>query len=76
VTTIPDLGWCYWTAMAILLAAGLSGRSTGLWLAPRNRWQPLTLALGRRTSTHLSSHRIVPPCGDIFRRMPLERVHG
>jgi hypothetical protein len=141
---IRDLGWWYWAATVVFLAAGLSGRQWGIWLAmvlcvvqighvawltrnptafalqvrvaylglliagmrgplqwihwgqlagtsarvlvgycllaralslaPWNRWQPLTPALIKRT--FLSIRAAVPPCGEVFRRMSLERVQG
>ena len=45
-----------------------------LSLAPWNRWQPVSLSLVRRT--FLSLQAAVPPCGEVFRRMSLERVQG
>jgi hypothetical protein len=33
MTMIRDLGWWYWTAMALLLAVGVSGHSIGIWSA-------------------------------------------
>ncbi len=45
-----------------------------LSLAPWNRWQPMSLALIRRT--FFSNQTAVPPCGELFRRLTLERVRG
>jgi hypothetical protein len=45
-----------------------------LSLAPWNHWQPLSFRLVRRT--FLSFQAVVPPCGEVFRRMSLERVQG
>lgn len=45
-----------------------------LSLAPWNRWQPMSLALIRRT--FLSRQIAIPPCGEIFRRIALEQVRA
>jgi hypothetical protein len=71
------LQWIHWTQLAattarVLFGYCLLGRT--LSLAPWNRWQPLSLALIRRT--FLSLQAAVPSCGDVFRRMSLERVQA
>ncbi len=71
------LQWIHWMQLAgttarILVGYCLLART--LSLAPWNRWQPLSLDL--ITRTFLSLQAAVPPCGEVFRRMSLERVHG
>ena len=71
------LQWIHWmqlagTAARVLIGYCLLARA--LSLAPWNRWQPLTVALLKRT--FLSWQTAVPPCGEVFRRMSLERVQG
>jgi hypothetical protein len=71
------LQWIHWMQLAgttarVLLGYCLLARM--LSLAPWNRWQPLTFPLVRRT--FLSLQAAVPPCGEVFRRMSLERVQG
>ena len=71
------LRWIHWMLLAGMTARVLAGYcllARMLSLAPWNRWQPLSLALIRRT--FLSFQAAVPPCGEVFRRMSLERVHG
>jgi hypothetical protein len=71
------LEWIHWMQLAATTARVLAGYcflSRTLSLAPWNRWQPLTLALVRRT--YLSIQTAVPSCGDVFRRMSFERVQG
>lgn len=69
--------WLHWmqligTTARVLIGYCLLARA--LALAPWNRWQPLSLALVRRTFLSLQSP--LPPCGELFRRMSLERVQG
>jgi hypothetical protein len=71
------LHWIHWMQLAgttarVLFGYCLLGRT--LSLAPWNRWQPLSLELLRRT--FLSPQDSVPPCGEVFHRMSLERVQG
>ena len=71
------LYWIHWMLLAgssarVLASYCLLGRM--LSLAPWNRWQPLSFALIQRT--FLSLQTAVPPCGEVFRRMSLERVQG
>jgi hypothetical protein len=71
------LHWIHWMLLAgitvrVLFGYCLLGRT--LSLAPWNRWQPLSLELVRRT--FLSPQDSVPPCGEVFHRMSLERVQG
>ena len=71
------LQWIHWILLAgnaarVLIGYCLLARI--LSLAPWNLWQPLSLALIRRT--FLSLQAAVPPCGDVFRRMSLERVQA
>ncbi|MBA5865462.1 MAG: hypothetical protein GDA67_02065 [Nitrospira sp. CR1.3] len=71
------LQWIHWMQLAgtsarVLIGYCLLART--LSLAPWNRWQPLTFALIRGTFFSLQTG--VPPCGEVFRRMTLERVQG
>ena len=71
------LQWIHWLQLAgttarILVGYCLLART--LSLAPWNRNRPLTLMLIRHT--FLSMPVAVPPCGQVFHRMPLERVPG
>lgn len=71
------LTWIHWmqllgTSVRVLIGYCFLART--LSLAPGNRWQPLTLALVRRT--YLSLQQTVPTCGEAFQRLWLERVHG
>ena len=71
------LQWIHWMQLAGTTARVLVGYcllARTLSLAPGNRWQPLTFALVRRTFR--SRQAAVPPCGEVFRRMSLERVRG
>ncbi|HSA60774.1 MAG TPA: hypothetical protein VLE03_00920 [Nitrospiraceae bacterium] len=71
------LQWIHWMQLAGTTARVLIGYcllARALSLAPWNRWQPLTFALLKRT--FLSWQTAVPPCGEVFRRMSLERVQG
>jgi hypothetical protein len=71
------LQWIHWMQLAGTTARVLIGYcllARALWLAPWNRWQPLTLTL--ITRTFLSWQTAVPPCWEVFRRMSLERVQG
>jgi len=71
------LQWIHWMQLAGTTARVLVGYcllARTLSLAPWNRWQPVSLALIRRT--FLSLQAAVPPCGDVLRRMSLERVQG
>lgn len=45
-----------------------------LSLAPWNRRRPLSWDLVSRT--FLSGQTVMPPCGEVFQRVWLERVHG
>jgi hypothetical protein len=69
--------WIHWmqlvgTSARVLIGYCFLART--LSLAPWNRWQPLTLALLRRTYFSLQAN--VQPCGEVFRQMSLERVQG
>jgi hypothetical protein len=69
--------WIHWMQLAGTTARVLVGYcllARTLSLAPWNRRQPVSLALIQRT--FLSLQTAVPSCGDVFRRMSLERVHG
>jgi hypothetical protein len=71
------LQWIHWlqfagTTARVLVSYCLLARA--LSLAPWNRTQSMSFALIRRT--FLSLQAVVPSCGDLFRRMSLERVHG
>jgi len=69
------LQWIHWMQLAGTSARVLGGYcllARTLSLAPWNRWQPLSLALIKRT--YLSWQAAMPPCGEVFRRMSLERV--
>lgn len=71
------LQWIHWLLLAgnavrVLFDYCLLGRI--LSLVPWNRWQSLSFPLVLRT--FLSSQASVPPCGEVFRRMSLERVQG
>jgi hypothetical protein len=71
------LQWIHWMLLAgitvrVLFSYCLLGRI--LSLVPWNRRQPLSFELVRRT--FLSPQAAVPPCGEVFRRMSLERVQG
>jgi hypothetical protein len=71
------LQWIHWMLLAgitarVLFGYCLLGRT--LSLAPWNRRQPLSFPLVRRT--FISLQAVVPPCGEVFRRMSLERVQG
>ena len=71
------LQWIHWLLLAGITARVLIGYcllARILSLAPWNLRQPLSLALIRRT--FLSLQAAVPPCGDVFRRMSLERVQA
>jgi hypothetical protein len=71
------LQWIHWMQLAGTTARVLIGYcllARTLSLAPWNRWQPLSFPLVRQT--FLSLQTAVPPCGEAFRRMSLERVQG
>jgi hypothetical protein len=71
------LQWIHWLQLAGTTARVFGGYcflARTLSLAPWNRWQPLTLALVKRT--YFSLQTTVPHCGAVFRRMAFERVHG
>ncbi len=71
------LQWIHWMQLAGTTARVLAGYcllARALSLAPWNRRQPLTLGLLRRT--FLSLETAVPPCGEVFRGLSLERVQG
>ena len=71
------LQWIHWIllgGMTVRVLAGYCLLARTLSLAPWNLRQPLSLALIRRT--FLSLQAAVPPCGEVFRRMWLERVQG
>jgi len=69
------LHWIHWmqligTSARVLIGYCFLART--LSLAPWNRWQPMSMGLLRRT--YFSIQTTVPPCGEVFRRMALERV--
>jgi len=71
------LQWIHWMQLAgtgarVLIGYCLLART--LSLAPWNRRLPMSFALIRRT--FLSLQAAVPPCGEVFHRMSLERVQG
>lgn len=71
------LQWIHWMQLAGTTARVLVGYcllARTLSLAPWNRRQPVSFALIRRTFVSLQA--AVPSCGDMFRRMSLERVQG
>ena len=71
------LQWIHWMQLAGTTARVLVGYcllARTLSLAPWNRWQPLSFALIRRTFFSLQA--AVPSCGEMFRRISLERVQG
>ena len=71
------LHWIHWVQLAGTTARVLVGYcflARTLSLAPWNRRQTVSFALIRRT--FLSLQAAVPSCGDVFRRMSLERVQG
>lgn len=71
------LQWIHWIQLAGTTARVLVGYcllARTLSLAPWNRRQPVSFALIRRT--FVSLHAAVPSCGDMFRRISLERVQG
>ncbi|MFY4729876.1 hypothetical protein [Nitrospira sp. BLG_2] len=71
------LQWIYWMLLAgitVRLPFGYCLLGRILSLAPWNRWQPFSFPFVRRT--FLSPQAPVPPCGEVFRRMSLERVQG
>jgi len=71
------LQWIHWMQLVGTSARFLIGYcflARTLSLAPWNRWQPLTWALLRRTYFSLQAN--IQPCGEVFLRMSLERVHG
>lgn len=71
------LQWIHWMQLAGTTARVLVGYcllARTLSLAPWNCLQPVSFALIRRT--FLSLQTAVPPCGEVFRRMSLERVQG
>ena len=71
------LQWIHWILLGGMTARILAGYcllARILSLAPWNLRQPLSLALIRRM--FLSLQEAVPPCGEVFRRMSLERVQG
>jgi hypothetical protein len=69
------LQWIHWMQLAGTTARVLAGYcllARTLSLAPWNRSQPLTLPLIKQT--FLSLRTAVPPCGQVFRHIALERV--
>lgn len=67
--------WIHWIQFAGTSARVLAGYcllARALSLAPWNRRQPLTSGLLRRT--FLALQTAVPPCGEVFRGLSLERV--
>jgi hypothetical protein len=71
------LQWIHWMQLVGTTArvtVGYCFLARTLSLAPWNRWQPLSPDLIRRT--YLSAQAVVAPCGEVFRRMSLERVQG
>ncbi|GKS59549.1 hypothetical protein YTPLAS18_30760 [Nitrospira sp.] len=70
------LHWIHWMQLAgttARVAVGYCLLARTLSLAPWNRTQALTIDLVKRT--FLSLQTTVHPCGAVFRRMALERVH-
>ena len=72
----PPLQWIHWlqligTSARVSIDYCLLARA--LSLAPWNRWQPVSLALIQRTFFSLQT--AIPPCGEVFQRTSLERVH-
>jgi hypothetical protein len=71
------LQWIHWMLLAGSTARVVVGYcllARTLSLAPWNRWQPLSRDLLIRT--FLSLQATVPPCGEVFSRMSLERVQA
>ena len=71
------LHWIHWVQLAgttARVAVGYCLLARALSLAPWNRTQTLTIDLLKRT--FLSFQTTVRPCGEVFRRIALERVHG
>lgn len=69
------LQWIHWLQLAGTSARVLIGYcllARALSLASWNRWQPLSFALIKRT--FFSPQAAVPPCGEVFHQMSLERV--
>ena len=69
--------WLHWMQLigtTARVAAGYCFLARSLSLAPWNRRQRFSSELIRRTFLSLQS--TVPPCGQVFRRMSLERVQG
>ncbi len=71
------LYWIHWIQLIGTSARVLAGYcflARTLSLAPWNRWQPMSVDLIRKT--YFSIQTTVPPCGEVFRRMSLERVQA
>lgn len=71
------LQWIHWMQLAGTTARVLIGYcllARTLSLAPWNRRQPMTVTLLKQT--FLSPQTALPPCGEVFRRMSLERVEA
>jgi hypothetical protein len=69
------LQWIHWMQLAgtsVRLLVGYCMLARTLSLAPWNRRLPLTGSL--ITRTFLSMQTALPPCGEAFRRISLERV--
>lgn len=67
--------WIHWMQLAgtsARVSIGYCLLARTLSLAPWNHWHPLTFALIK--STFFSWQTAVPPCGEVFHRMTLERV--
>lgn len=71
------MNWLHWMQLigtTARVAADYCFLARSLSLAPWNRRQPFSSEMIRRTFLSLQS--TVPPCGQVFRRMSLERVQG
>ena len=71
------LHWIHWMQLAgttARVAVGYCLLARTLSLAPWNRAQALTFDLVK--GTFLSFQTTVQPCGAVFRRIALERMHG
>ncbi|MDC8448709.1 MAG: hypothetical protein LV473_10140 [Nitrospira sp.] len=71
------LQWVHWVQLVGTSARGLFGYcflARVLSLAWWNRHRPLSWDLVART--FLSSQTVIPPCGEVFQRLWLERVQG
>lgn len=71
------LQWIHWVQLvgtSARLVGGYCFLARALSLASWNRSQSLSLNLVGRT--FLSRQTVMPPCGGVFQRLWLERVHG